>query len=203
MARQFTGDTLVFATHNQDKVKEVRPFLDKLGIAVLSAEDINLPDVDETGTTYEENALIKAEHAAQFSGHPALADDSGFGVDALGGKPGVYSKRHFYKYGDKYKALEALQDELADTNDRGCRLTTVMCVAWPDGHHEFTRGEELGTVVWPPRGDIEKAMGYDPIFLPQGHEKTFAEMTLEEKTSMSHRTVATMKMIEQCFQQAA
>jgi XTP/dITP diphosphohydrolase len=186
--RRLDGGKLVVATHNKGKLAEISELIAPYGLEARSAGDYGLPEPPETGTSFEENALTKALAAASATGLPALSDDSGLVVDALDGQPGVYtadwaerpdgSGRDFLMAMQKVEAL--LQDRGATTPDRRTgRFVAVLCLAWPDGHAEYFRGEVEGTLVWPPRGD--KGFGYDPVFKPDGYDQTFGEMTAGEK----------------------
>lgn len=186
--RRLDGRKLVVATHNKGKLAEISELIAPYGLEARSAGDYGLPEPPETGTSFEENALTKAFAAASATGLPALSDDSGLVVDALDGQPGVYtadwaerpdgSGRDFLMAMQKVEAL--LQDRGATTPDRRTgRFVAVLCLAWPDGHAEYFRGEVEGTLVWPPRGD--KGFGYDPVFKPDGYDQTFGEMTAGEK----------------------
>ncbi|MEO9615686.1 MAG: non-canonical purine NTP pyrophosphatase [Nitratireductor sp.] len=186
--RRLDGGKLVVATHNKGKLAEISELIAPYGLEARSAGDYGLPEPPETGTSFEENALTKAFAAASATGLPALSDDSGLVVDALDGQPGVYtadwaerpdgSGRDFLMAMQKVEAL--LQDRGATTPDRRTgRFVAVLCLAWPDGHAEYFRGEVEGTLVWPPRGD--RGFGYDPVFKPDGYEQTFGEMTAGEK----------------------
>lgn len=191
--RKLEPGKLVVASHNKGKIREINELLAPYGFDVVSAGDLNLPEPEETGTTFEANAELKAVAAATASGLPALADDSGFCVAALGGDPGIYSARWAGPDKDFAMAMrnveEKLQEKGATTADkRRGSFVAVLCLAWPDGHAEFFRGEVEGQIVWPPRG--EKGFGYDPVFQPDGHERTFGEMTSEEKHGWSTTTPA-------------
>ncbi len=186
--RRLDGGKLVVATHNKGKLAEISELIAPYGLEARSAGDYGLPEPPETGTSFEENALTKALAAASATGLPALSDDSGLVVDALDGQPGVYtadwaekpdgSGRDFLMAMQKVETL--LQDRGATTPDRRTgRFLAVLCLAWPDGHAEYFRGEVEGTLVWPPRGD--KGFGYDPVFKPDGYDQTFGEMTAGEK----------------------
>ena len=191
---------IVVASHNKGKLAEIADLIGPFGLKAKSAAEYGLPEPEETGTTFEENAYIKAFAAAAATGLPALSDDSGLAVDALGGAPGVYTAdwaetgegRDFAMAMRKVEHL--LEQERATTPERRTgRFVSVICLAWPDGHAEYFRGEVEGTLVWPPRG--EKGFGYDPVFLPDGHARTFGEMTVEEKQGtaeapLSHRARA-------------
>lgn len=194
--REFRGDRLVLASHNAGKLAELRAALSPLGIAVVSAGEAGLDAPEETGTTFEENAILKAKAAAAQTGLPALADDSGLAVDGLGGAPGVYSARWAGPDGDHRPAMARIEEEL-DGRDPAARFVCVLALAWPDGHVETTRGEVAGRVLFPPRG--EGGFGYDPIFEPQGEDRRFAEMTREEKAGMSHRGRALAALLHAVF----
>ncbi len=200
-ARQFQESELVVATHNEAKVKEISNLLQSYPITFFSSDDLGLSDVEETGVTFEENAVLKAVTSAKESGKPCLADDSGFCVDAMNGAPGVYSGRFAevngvrdFAYGMN-KIWEAAKDH---PNKKGA-FVSVIALAWPDGHYEIVRGEINGTLQWPPRG--EYGFGYDPMFMPDGYDRTFGEMSFEEKQKISHRSLAFQMIIDKCFQQ--
>ena len=181
------GDRLVIATHNAGKLVEIRGLVGPFGINVVSAGELGLPEPEETGTTFEENAAIKALAAASATGLPALSDDSGLMVEALGGAPGVYTADWATMPDgsrDFAHAMQLVEDALAkagatgDAQRRGA-FVAVLCLAFPDGATEFHRGEAPGTLVWPPRG--ASGFGYDPVFRPDGHDRTFGEMSADEK----------------------
>jgi XTP/dITP diphosphohydrolase len=182
-----TGETLVVATHNAGKAREFAALFAPYGVATVSAGSLGLPSPDETGTTFEENALIKARAAADASRLPALSDDSGLVVDALDGAPGVWSADWA---GPGFQvAMQAVEDGLrkagASTEaERTARFVAVLCLAFPDGGHQTFRGEVDGTLVWPPRGT--NGFGYDPMFVPEGYEQTFGEMPNDAKQGWSH-----------------
>lgn len=191
--RRFTGDTLLVATHNQGKLDEVSALFADLGIACVGAAEKALPEPDETGTTFVENARIKAHAASGVTGLPALADDSGIEIDALDGAPGVYTAdwaetpngRDFEKaMRETHERLEAKSAPLPRT----ARFCCTFVLAWPDGHDEVAEGRMEGQVVWPMRG--EQGHGYDPIFQPDGYDITFGEMDRWEKNRISHRAKA-------------
>ena len=190
MTRKLEATEIVVATHNAGKLAEIRDLIEPFGIKAKSAADLNLPEPEETGTTFEENAAIKAFSATNATGLPALADDSGLCVSALGDDPGVYTADWAEKEDgsgrDFGMAMQKVEDALQAKNatDRSARFVAVLCLAWPDGHHEFFRGEAHGELIWPPRGDA--GFGYDPVFKPDGYECTFGEMTAEEKHGWSH-----------------
>lgn len=201
---------IVVASHNAGKVREIRDLLEPLGCGIVSAGELDLPEPVEDGDSFEANAQLKALAAARASGLVALSDDSGLAVDALGGKPGIHSARWAGPEKDFGLAMrnveEALQAAGATTPDaRTGRFVCVLCLAWPDGETRMFRGEIEGTMVWPPRGT--SGFGYDPVFLPNGLERTFGEMTADEKhgwvrgqgSALSHRARAFKRMIETCF----
>jgi XTP/dITP diphosphohydrolase len=196
--RKFTGDTLLVATHNQGKLEEIAHLLEPLGISVTSAKEHGLPEPEETGTTFVENARIKAHAAAKATGLPALADDSGIEIDALGGAPGVYTAdwAETPNGRDFIMAMTRTHDELEKTgaaDPRTARFCCTLVLAWPDGHDEVFPGVMEGEVVWPMRGD--QGHGYDPIFQPQGYDITFGEMDRWEKNRISHRADAFRKLV--------
>jgi XTP/dITP diphosphohydrolase len=200
---------LVIATHNPGKLLEMRGLLAPYGVEAVSAGERGLAEPEETGTTFRDNARIKAQAAAQAAGLPAFADDSGLVVEALDGAPGIYSARWAGPDKDFSYAMEKVENELAargatDASKRRAHFISALCVAWPDGHVEDFEGRVDGTLVWPPRGD--KGFGYDPMFLPDGHSKTFGEMNGHEKHGMppfgeglSHRARAFIKLAEACL----
>jgi XTP/dITP diphosphohydrolase len=197
MPRQIVpGERLVIASHNPGKVEEIESLLAPYGVAVISAGALGLPEPEETGATFEENAALKARAATQASGLPALADDSGLVVPALGGAPGIYSARWAGPSKDFRVAMERVQRELAD-KDRRAQFVAVQALVWPDGETALFRGEVEGQLTWPPRG--ERGFGYDPIFVPDGHRMTFGEMEPAFKHQISHRARAFSKLVEACF----
>ena len=205
--RQLGAETLVIATHNSGKLKEIGALLDPYGMRCISAGSLGLPEPAETGKTFIDNALIKAQSAAQQSGLPALADDSGLCVDALQGRPGVYTadwaERQWFegKPGrDWYLAMgkvEGLLSELGPEADRSCHFACVLAIAWPDGEHAVYEGRAMGSLTWPPRGTL--GFGYDPVFVPLGETRTFAEHDPAEKHSISHRAAAFAKLVAEQF----
>jgi XTP/dITP diphosphohydrolase len=203
VTRRFTGGKLVVATHNRGKAGEIRAMLGRLGVEIVSAADLGLPAPEETGATFEENAALKALAAARASGLPALADDSGLGVAALDGQPGVYTADWEGPTRDAMVGMRRIQDELAKRgtpDSDAARAATFHCVlalAWPDEHVETVHGTLDGRIVWPPRG--HGGHGYDPCFQPQGGERTCAELTDAEKNAISHRGRAFAKLVEACF----
>lgn len=199
MSRRLEGK-VVIATHNAGKLKEMRELLAPYGIEAISAGELNLPEPDETGTSFAANATIKSKSAAEISGLPAFADDSGLCVEALGGDPGLYSARWAGPDKDFFAAMtrieKLLQEKGAVTPDaRRAYFISALSISWPDGHEEAIEGRVDGTLVWPPRGPA--GFGYDPMFLPDGHARTFGEMTAQEKhglpplgLGLSHRARA-------------
>src|SRR5215469_14818758 len=173
MARPFIGDRLVIASHNQGKVEEISALLMPFGIAALSAAYLDIPEHEETGDSFEANAALKARAAAQTSGLPALADDSGLVVPALGGAPGIYSARWSGPTKDFRIAMERVHRQLVG-RDRNASFVAVLALAWPDSETQLFRGEVHGTLTWPPRG--ERGFGYDPMFIPSGEALTFGEI---------------------------
>jgi XTP/dITP diphosphohydrolase len=208
--RKLDSKTIIVASHNAGKIREIRDLIGPLGFTAKSAADLNFEEPDETGTTYEENARIKALASARASGLPALSDDSGLAVDALDGAPGVYTANWAEREDgsrDFQMAMEKVETALAEkgatTSDtRTSRFVSVLCLAWPDGHTETFRGEVEGHIVWPPRGSL--GFGYDPVFQPLGHDVTFGEMPAEQKhgwkpgddAALSHRARAFKLFVE-------
>lgn len=200
--RLFTGGRLLVASHNAGKVREIADLVRRLGIEVVSAAELGLPEPEETGTSFEENAALKARAGAQAGGLPALADDSGLAVDALDGAPGIYSARWAGPERDFAAAMARVEDELRRRGaeapaGRRAHFVCALALAWPDGHCEVFTGRVFGRLVWPPRG--EKGFGYDPIFLPEGHDLTFGEMEPDAKHAISHRAEAFGKLLDACF----
>jgi len=199
----------VIATHNPGKLAEMRDLLAPHGVAAVSAAELGLEEPDETAMTFRDNARIKAQSAAKTAILPAFADDSGLVVDALDGAPGIYSARWAGPDKDFRRAMETIEDKLAERGAttperRKAHFVSALCVAWPDGHIEDFEARVDGTLVWPPRGD--KGFGYDPMFLPDGHDRTFGEMPSEEKhglpphgRGLSHRARAFLKLAEACL----
>lgn len=211
--RRLTEGTLVVASHNEGKIREIRTLLEPFNIPVKSAAMLDLDEPEETGTTFEANAILKAEAATKATGLPALADDSGLSVDALDGDPGIYSARWAGPDKDFAMAMRTVEEQLqakgaVAPEARTARFVAVLCLAWPDGHHDLFRGEIEGRIVWPPRG--QQGFGYDPMFLPEGEAKTFGEMTPDEKhgprageggeqCGLSHRARAFALFSETCL----
>lgn len=205
--RKLLPGKLVIASHNAGKVREMRALLEPFGIQPVSAGDLGLPEPEETGTTFAENASLKAHASAQGSGLPALADDSGLCVTALNGAPGVYTadwaERQAYEGGpgrDWYMAMGKVEGKLAELGpevDRSGYFICTLALAWPDGHAEVFEGRVHGTLAWPPRGTL--GFGYDPVFVPLGHAQSFAELDPVEKHAMSHRADAFAKLVKAVF----
>ena len=193
MPRKFDAPKLVIATHNAGKLREIADLIAPFRVQAVSAGALGLPEPEETGTTFEENAALKARAATLSSGLPALADDSGLCVHALGGDPGIYSARWAGPARDFALAMARVEERLRGKSDRRATFVAVLALAWPDGHIEYFRGEVHGTLTWPPRG--ARGFGYDPVFIPDGRSETFGEMDPAEKHRMSHRAVAFGKMI--------
>ena len=193
------GDRLVIATHNPGKLREIRELMAPFGIECLGAAELDLPEPDEIGASFVDNADLKARQAADLSGLPALADDSGICIDALGGRPGIHTARWAEDAEgnrDWMRAMERAWQELESIGpdaSRDAHFVCALAIAWPnDGQAEAFEGRVDGTLVWPPRGD--KGFGYDPMFVPAGHDVTFAEMDPAAKHAMSHRAEAFRKL---------
>ena len=199
VVRRLTAPRLVIATHNPGKLKEMRELLAPHGIEAVSAGQLGLPEPDETGVMFAENAAIKAHAAARATGLPAFADDSGICVEALDGAPGIFSARWGGPSKDFGAAMARVEHELERRGatspvQRRAHFVSALVVAWPDGHEELFEGRVHGELVWPPRGSA--GFGYDPMFLPDGHGRTFGEMSAQEKhgiengQALSHRARA-------------
>jgi XTP/dITP diphosphohydrolase len=182
------GSTLVVASHNKGKVHEIEELLAPLGFEIKGAAELGLPEPEENGASFTENALIKARSAARVSGLPSLSDDSGLCVGALDGAPGIYSARWAGEGKDFRIAMKRVEDELNGNPDRRAFFVCVLAMALPGGHEETFEGRVYGTLTFPPRG--ERGFGYDPIFIPEGHRFTFGEMDPAAKHAMSHRAKA-------------
>jgi len=197
--RRLTGGTLVVASHNPGKVREIGELLTPFGLDVVSAGALGLPEPEETGDSFIANAELKALAAARASGRPALADDSGFCLAALGGDPGIYSARWAGPGKDFAIAMAKVNQALAaaGSTDRRAWFTCALSLAWPDGHVETVEGHVHGEAVWPPRG--EHGFGYDPMFVPDGHDRTFGEVDSAWKHSVSHRAEAFRLLVARCF----
>jgi XTP/dITP diphosphohydrolase len=207
--RKISGK-LVIATHNPGKLVEMRELLAPYGIDAVSAGDLGLTEPEETATTFPANARIKAEAAASAAKLPAFADDSGLCVDALDGQPGIHSARwagDSRNFSEAMSRIERLMQERGarEPPQRKAHFVSALCVAWPDDHIEEVEARVDGTLVWPPRGTA--GFGYDPVFMPDGHTRTFGEMTAEEKhglpprgLALSHRARAFIKLAEKCLE---
>jgi XTP/dITP diphosphohydrolase len=197
--RKLQPGRLVIASHNPGKVREIAALLEGHGLDVVSAKELDLPEPEETGTTFVMNAELKARSAADLSGLPALADDSGLCVEALGGDPGIFSARWAGETKDFGEAMQLVHDRVAAIEDapRDAHFIAALALAWPDGHVEWFEGRVDGTLVWPPRGD--KGFGYDPMFLPNGSDQTFGEMDQDKKHAISHRADAFRQLVAAVF----
>ena len=197
--RKLAPGRLVIATHNAGKVKEIRALLAPFGIDAISAGELDLPEPEETGTTFVANAELKALYAADLSGLPALADDSGLCVEALNGDPGVYTA-NWAETADGTRdwtlAMTKVEEKLTALGpdaSRSAHFVSTLALAWPDGHVQWFEGRVDGTLIWPPRGSM--GFGYDPMFVPEGDTRTFAEMPFDEKQANNHRAKAFAQMI--------
>jgi XTP/dITP diphosphohydrolase len=193
------GDRLVIATHNDGKLREIRALVAPFGITCLGAAELDLPEPEETGTSFVANAELKARAAADLTGLPALSDDSGLSVDALGGEPGIHSARWAEDEAGKRDfgyAMERVEQALAGAGPdagRDAHFTCALSLAWPDGRIETFEGKVFGHLVWPPRG--RNGFGYDAMFVPHGHEQSFGELAPEAKHAMSHRAKAFEQLV--------
>ena len=207
MTRRLGPGSLVIATHNAGKLKEISALLEPHGLKCLSAGSLGLPEPAETGTTFVQNALLKAHAAAQASGIVALADDSGLAVEALDGRPGVYTadwaERQWFEGSagrDWFMAMGKVEGMLQERGPEVSRAASFHCVlalAWPDGESAVYEGRVPGSLAWPPRGTL--GFGYDPVFVPAGMEQTFAELDPAEKHRISHRADAFAKLVVEQF----
>lgn len=189
MAR--TTEEWVLATHNAGKVREFQELFAKLPVRLVSARDLDLPEPDETGATFEANAELKALAAAQATGRPALADDSGVAVHALGGDPGIHTARWASEardFGIARRRVQACLEELGPDASRRATYICVLCLARPDGSTRTFRGETLGDLVWPVRGEL--GHGFEPMFLPDGYAITYGEMTPPQRQRINARAAA-------------
>ena len=206
MRRLVRGTRLVVASHNPGKVREILDLVAPHGLSVVSAAELRLPEPEETGATFAENARIKAEAAALGAGLPALSDDSGLEVEALGGAPGIYSARWAGPAKDFSVAMQRVADEVKQRGswkEPGPRanFTAALCLAWPDGEVALFEGKVYGHLVWPPRGT--RGFGYDPMFVPDGHALTFGEMEPYAKHAISHRARAFQRFARACLGEGA
>jgi XTP/dITP diphosphohydrolase len=199
MPRRLTEKRLVVASHNPGKVREIADLIAPFGLEAIPASELALGEPEETEPTFIGNALIKAHAAANASGLPALSDDSGLCVDALGGEPGVLSARWAGPRKDFRDAMQLVHDRLRESGakDRTAHFVCALAIAWPDGHAETFEGRVSGSLIWPPRGTL--GFGYDPMFVPEGHAITFGEMRPAQKHAMSHRARAFAKFVEACL----
>lgn len=201
MPRQFTEPKLLIASGNKGKVKEIRELLAGYPVSIVSTADFDVVEPEETGKTFIDNAILKAEYYGKATGLPALADDSGLAVDMLGGAPGIYSARWAGENKDFSVAFKRLQDETkAKQLPAGTIKAHFVCALalwWPDGHCETVEGKVFGTLTFPPRG--EQGFGYDPIFIADGQTLTFGEMPAGQKHAISHRADAFRKLVKACF----
>lgn len=206
MTRKLTPGKLVLASHNKGKLREIRALVEPFGMEAISAADLGLPEPEETGTTFAENALIKARSAAA-SGYVALSDDSGLEVLALGGRPGVYTadwaERQAFEGEpgrDWYMAMGKVEGMLAEQGpdvDRSASFVCTLALVWPDGEELVVEGRAHGSLTWPPRGTL--GFGYDPVFVPTGSALTYAEIDPAQKHSISHRADAFAKLVAAVF----
>ncbi len=208
MTDLWAGETLVIATHNPGKLREIVDLIEPFGVDIVSAAALGLPEPEETGDTFAANAALKAHAAAAGAGHPALADDSGLAVEALAGAPGIYSARWAQIDKDSpgkdfTAAMARVERELSaaarvnGVENRRAAFVCTLCLAYPDGREELFEGRVEGRLIWPPRGD--QGFGYDPMFVPEGHEVTFGEMEPIEKLKITHRARAFAKLVREVF----
>jgi XTP/dITP diphosphohydrolase len=207
VTRRLASGRLVIATHNAGKLKEIAALLAPYGLDCVSAGALGLPEPPETGTSFAENALIKAHAAAGAAGLPALADDSGLSVAALAGRPGVYTadwaERQWFEgppgrdWSMAMGKVEGMLAALGPAASRAASFCCTLAIAWPDGAQAVYQGQVEGTLIWPPRGQL--GFGYDPVFVPQGRQQTFAEIAPEEKHAISHRADAFARLVAEQF----
>lgn len=197
MPRRFPGGKIVLASHNAGKLREIRELLAPFKAEIASADELGLPEPDETGFSFVANAELKALAAAMGAHVIALADDSGLAVDALNGAPGIYSARWAGPTKDFDLAMRKIQNAMGDDPNRNARFICALSLAWPDGHCETFEGKVEGTLTFPPRGTL--GFGYDPIFIPKGFDITFGEMEQARKHRMSHRADAFRQLVAACF----
>ncbi len=200
--RSLHGETLLIATHNKGKLEEFREILAPYGVRVVSAGELNLAEPEETETTFEGNARIKAQAAMQASGHITIADDSGLCVDALNGDPGVYTANWAGPERDWMMAMRTVEEKLQAAGattpaQRTAAFMCTLCVLWPDGHERMYVGRVPGHLSWPPRGAF--GHGYDPVFVPEGETQSFGEMSHDKKNSLSHRAKAVALLLRDLF----
>jgi XTP/dITP diphosphohydrolase len=195
--RRFEGGKLIVASHNKGKAREIAELLAAFPVEVISAASLGLPEPEETGLTFIANAELKARAAADTAKLPALADDSGMSVEGLNGAPGIYSARWAGPTKDFALAMKRVQDELGPNPNRRASFNCALSLAWPDGEIATFEGKLEGTLVYPPRGT--KGFGYDPMFIPDGYDRTFGEIDHETKQRISHRALAFKKLVTNCF----
>ena len=183
---------IIFATHNEHKLVEVRAILEPLGYKVLSAGDLNLPDVEETGETFKDNALLKAYEGYKHTSLPVLAEDTGLCIRALNGEPGVYTKRYAEQHGGFPKVFDVLAERMKDNPDKSAYFNCTMALVIDETQAEVFEGIFEGDILPAPRG--KKGFGYDPVFVPKGYDKTVAELSEDEKNTISHRALALKKV---------
>ncbi len=203
MTASLANQTLVIATHNPGKLREIVELIEPFGVTIAAAAELGLPEPEETGASFAANAALKAQAAAAGAGHPALADDSGLAVAALGGAPGIHSARWAGPSKDFAAAMARVERELgaaaraSGMEDRRAAFVCALCLAYPDGREQTFEGRIEGRLIWPPRGG--KGFGYDPMFLAEGYEITFGEMEPTEKHKISHRARAFAKLVRDVF----
>ena len=203
MTASLAGETLVIATHNPGKLREIVELIEPFEVKITSAAELGLPEPEETGASFAANAALKAHAAAAGAGHPALADDSGLAVAALGGAPGIHSARWAGPSKDFGAAMARVERELgaaaqaSGTENRRAAFVCALCLAYPDGREQIFESRIEGRLTWPPRGG--KGLGYDPMFLADGDEITFGEMEPAEKHKISHRARAFAKLVRDVF----
>jgi XTP/dITP diphosphohydrolase len=200
VSRRLVPGKLVIASHNKGKIPEIAALMAPYGMELVSAADLDVPEPDETGTSFAANAELKARFSADLTGLPALADDSGLCVDALDGDPGIFSARWAGEPRDFGRAMELVQANLEKKGPEAGRDAHFVCalsICWPDGHVVTVEGRVDGHLVWPPRGD--RGFGYDPMFQPTGHDISFGEMDPDAKHAMSHRADAFRKLVAAVF----
>jgi XTP/dITP diphosphohydrolase len=197
-ARRIASATrLVLASHNKGKLREIEELMGPLGVDVVSAGALGLPEPEEDAPDFIGNARIKALAASRAAGLPALSDDSGFGVAAMDGAPGVFSARWAGPEKDFSSAMQRVWEGIGANPDRRAWFVCALCLGWPDGHTETFVGRVDGTAIWPPRG--EKGFGYDPMFVPLGETESYGEMDQGRKHATSHRAAAFRQMLTACF----
>ncbi len=195
--RKFTDKKLLLATHNLGKLREIKELLLPFGLEIISAADLKIQEPEETESTFEDNARLKALHCARISKLPSLADDSGLVVHALNGQPGIHSARWAGLERDYTKAANRIKEGLSGQNDYSANFICTLALAWPDEHVEIFAGRWDGTLTFPARGS--NGFAYDSIFIPNGYQITVGEMPSEEKYRLSHRTKAFQQLVEKCF----